>query len=59
MNNDIKTTLAGLGIGGVVLSQVDLPKLVAGDHVQMATVVIGILVGVFGYFTNKGPKNAK
>jgi hypothetical protein len=58
MNNDLKTTLAGLGISGMILAQVDLQRLMAGERSQFGIVILSLLVGVLGYFTNKaGSKN--
>ena len=53
MKNDKVTTLLGALLGAGVWAQVDVPKLLAGDHAEIAKVVGGLVIALLGYFTNK------
>ena len=53
MKNDLKTTILGSGAGALIFSTVDVAKLGALDHTEIAKVGLGVLLVLLGYFTNK------
>jgi hypothetical protein len=53
MKNDKVTTFLGALLGAGVWAQIDLPKLLAADHTEIAKLISGVTIALLGYFTNK------
>ena len=52
-NNDLKTTLSGAGLAGLILRQVDVTKLAHGDTYQLILIAAAALVAITGFYINK------
>jgi hypothetical protein len=60
ISQDTRTTMTGLVAAAVLaVPGLDLPKLVAGDAVQIARVVSGLLVAWIGYLATKRGADGK
>lgn len=59
-NNDLKTTLSGAALAGLILTQVDVIKLGQGDTFQLVLIAAAALVAMTGWLINKAdpPKAA-
>ena len=53
-----KTTAIGSIAGGLMLVQIDYTKLGNFDHGEIAKLAVGIMIGLFGYFSADRPASA-
>ena len=59
LNLDGGTTIAGGGVGLLILTQVDWTKFAEGDTGQIAIALIAVGMVALGYLTNKGQEGMK
>jgi hypothetical protein len=51
LSNDHKTTLLGAIFGAMAISKIDWSLLMQGDKTQIATLIGGITMAIFGYYS--------
>lgn len=55
-SNDHKATALGSLAGGLLVADVDWPKLFAGDHQEIGKLVGAAIVALWGFYTNRQVK---
>jgi hypothetical protein len=52
-NPDTQTSALGITAGAIIAANVDYGKVIANDHGEQGKLLGAVVVGLFGYLTNK------
>lgn len=58
-DHDLKATILGAVLAGVVAVKIDYAKLLGGDPNEIGNLVAAVVVALIGYYTNKPKGDGK